>query len=303
MDQSAGTGQFRSGYIGIVGRPNVGKSTLLNALLGEKVAIITNRPQTTRTRILGIKNLPGCQMIFLDTPGIHKPMSRLNEIMVETAWKSAKDADVLLVVIDAVEGITRDDREIIDIARELEKPTLLIINKVDLVHKPTLLTLMKKCSELHDFVQLVPISALRFENLDLLVKLIPQYLPEGPAYFPDDQFTDQTERFMATEIIREKAILQTHQELPYVIAVELENWHEESDRDLVNIAAVIYVEKDSQKAIVIGSGGLKLREIGRLARLDIEKLIHKKVFLELWVKEKGSWRDDERALSQFGYEA
>lgn len=302
MDQEKTADTFKSGYIGIIGRPNVGKSTLLNALLGEKLAIITNRPQTTRTRILGIRNSPDCQMIFLDTPGIHKPMSRLNEIMVETAWKTAGDADVLLLIIDAVDGITAEDREIIDAAKKMEITTFLIINKVDLIQKPNLLALIDKCRGLHDFAEYVPISALHFENLDLLVKLIHRHLPAGPAYYPEDQFTDQTERFMVSEIIREKAILQTRQEIPYVIAVEVESWREDMDKNLVHISATIFVEKDSQKAIVIGSGGIKLREIGRMARLDIEKMLGKKVFLELWVKEKGGWRDDERALSQFGYQ-
>lgn len=302
MDQEKTADIFKSGYIGIIGRPNVGKSTLLNALLGEKLAIITNRPQTTRTRILGIRNSPDCQMIFLDTPGIHKPMSRLNEIMVETAWKTAGDADVLLLIIDAVDGITAEDREIIDAAKKMEITTFLIINKVDLIQKPNLLALIDKCRDLHDFAEYVPISALHFENLDLLVKLIRRHLPAGPAYYPEDQFTDQTERFMVSETIREKAILQTRQEIPYVIAVEVEGWREDADKNLVHIIATIFVEKDSQKAIVIGSGGIKLREIGRMARLDIEKMLGKKVFLELWVKEKGGWRDDERALSQFGYQ-
>lgn len=301
MDQKTAPEDFRSGFIGIVGRPNVGKSTILNGIIGDKLAIISNLPQTTRNRIVGIKTISDCQMVFLDTPGIHKPISRLNEIMVEMAWKVAGDSDILLFVIDAVDGLLEEDLVIIEAIRKIDVTTFLVINKVDLIQKPELLKIIDHCRELHDFAEYVPVSALRFENIDLLIDLIRKYLPVGPPYYPEDQFTDQTERFMAAETIREKIIQQTRQEIPYVVAVEVESWVEEEGRNLVRIGATIYVEKDSQKAIIIGNGGIRLREIGRLARLEIEKMVGKKVFLEMWVKARGGWRDDERALSQFGY--
>lgn len=301
MDQKTAPEDFRSGFIGIVGRPNVGKSTILNAIIGDKLAIISNLPQTTRNRIVGIKTISDCQMVFLDTPGIHKPISRLNEIMVEMAWKVAGDSDILLFVIDAVDGLLEVDLEIIEALRKIDVTTFLVINKVDLVQKPELLKIIDHCRALHEFAEYVPVSALRFENIDLIVNLIRKYLPVGPPYYPEDQFTDQTERFMAAETIREKIIQQTRQEIPYVVAVEVESWVVEEGRNLVRIGATIYVEKDSQKAIIIGNGGIRLREIGRLARLEIEKMLGKKVFLEMWVKARGGWRDDEGALSQFGY--
>ncbi len=291
------TEKFKSGFIAIVGRPNVGKSTLLNGLLGEKVSITSNKPQTTRNRIRGIVSRPDCQLVFIDTPGIHKPVHRMNELMVETALRTYTEVDVILFLVEATERPGPGDRFIIESLTKVSTPVFLLINKTDLVAKERLLPLIGEYSTLHAFAEIIPVSALR-NDLGDLVETILKRLPEGPRYFPDDQLTDQPERFIAAEIVREKVFELTKDELPYSSAVVIESMKEEPE--LTRIHAVIYVDRDSQKGIVIGKNGALLKEIGTKARQDIEKLLGVKVFLQLWVKVKKGWREDERMLRNIG---
>jgi len=288
---------FRSGFISLVGRPNVGKSTLLNCLLGEKVSIISDKPQTTRNRIRGILTLPGAQAVFIDTPGIHKPLHRMNELMVQTALRTYGEVDAILLLVEATERPGAGDKYIIDTLAAVKTPVLLVINKADLVDKERLLPLISEYSTLYPFAEIIPVSALR-ADLGKLLDAVVQRLPEGPKYFPDDQFTDQPERFIAAELIREKVFELTKEEIPYSSAVVIEQMQEEPD--LTRIHAVIFVERDSQKGIIIGKGGAMLKEIGSRARQDMEKLLGVKVFLQLWVKVKKGWREDDRMLKHIG---
>jgi GTP-binding protein Era len=289
--------QFKSGFISIIGRPNVGKSTLLNALLGEKVAIISSKPQTTRNRILGIVNQPGAQLIFMDTPGIHKPMHRMNEVMVKTALQTYNEVDVILLLVEAQEQPGGGDRFIIETLADVKTPVILLINKVDLIKKEALLPLMQSYSTMYAFAEIIPVSALKNE-LGGLIETILKRLPQGPQYFPDDQLTDQPERFIVSELVREKVFELTKEEIPYSTAVVIEEMKEEPE--ITRVSAVIYVERDSQKGILIGKGGAMLKQIGTLARLDAEKLLGTKIFLKLLVKVKKGWREDERMLKNFG---
>ncbi|MCK9420506.1 MAG: GTPase Era [Nitrospirae bacterium] len=288
---------FKSGFISIIGRPNVGKSTLLNALLGEKIAIISSKPQTTRNRILGIVNQPGAQIVFLDTPGIHKPMHKMNEVMVKTALQTCKEVDVILMLVEATEQPGGGDKFIIETLSKVKTPVFLLINKVDLIKKDALLPLMQEYSKLYNFAEIIPVSALK-NDLGGLVETVLKRLPQGPHYFPDDQLTDQPERFIVSELVREKIFELTKEEIPYSTAVVIEEMKE--DPDITRISAVIYVERDSQKGILIGKGGAMLKQIGTLARLDAEKLLGTKVFLKLFVKVKKDWREDEGMLKNFG---
>ncbi|HUJ18194.1 MAG TPA: GTPase Era [Nitrospirota bacterium] len=289
--------KFRSGFISIVGRPNVGKSTLLNALLGEKIAIISDKPQTTRNRILGIVNERNAQMVFMDTPGIHKPMHRMNEVMVKTALATYNEVDVILMLAEATEKPGGGDRYIIETLKNVKTPVYLLINKIDLVEKERLLPLMQEYSRLYGFAEIIPVSALR-SDLGGLIPSVLARLPEGPKYFPDDQLTDQPERFIVSELIREKIFELTKDEIPYSTAVVIEEMKEEAE--ITRITAVIYVERESQKGILIGRGGAMLKKIGTLARLDAEKLLGAKIFLQLWVKVKKAWREDEHMLKNLG---
>ncbi len=289
--------KFRSGFISIVGRPNVGKSTLLNALLGEKIAIISDKPQTTRNKILGIVNVPDGQLVFIDTPGIHKPMHKMNEYMVQTALATYSEVDVILMLVEATEQPGGGDRYIIDTLKDVKTPVFLLINKVDLVEKEKLLPLIRQYSALHPFAEIIPVSALRNDLGSLLEVIFPR-LPEGPRYFPDDQLTDQPERFVVSELIREKIFELTKDEIPYSTAVVIEQMQEEPE--ITRITAVIYVERESQKGILIGKGGGMLKQIGTLARRDAEKLLGAKIFLQLWVKVKKGWREDEHMLKNLG---
>ncbi len=289
--------KFKSGFISIIGRPNVGKSTLLNALLGEKIAIISDKPQTTRNRILGIVNQPGAQIVFMDTPGIHKPMHKMNEFMVNTALRTYNEVDVILMLVEAMEQPGGGDRFIIETLQKVKTPVFLIINKVDLVNKEALLPLMQECSKLYRFAEIIPISALQ-NDLGGLIEAITKRLPQGPQYFPDDQLTDQPERFIVSEIVREKIFELTKDEIPYSTAVVIEEMKE--DPDITRIHAVIYVERDSQKGILIGKGGAMLKQIGTLARQDAEKLLGTKIFLKLYVKVKKGWREDVGMLKDIG---
>jgi len=289
--------KFRSGFISIIGRPNVGKSTLLNALLGEKIAIISDKPQTTRNRILGIVNRPSAQMVFIDTPGIHKPMHRMNEVMVKTALATYSEVDVILMLVEATEPPGGGDRFIIETLSQVKTPVFLLINKIDLVEKEALLPLIQEYSRLYNFAEIIPLSALQ-KDIGSLIDTILKRLPQGPKYFPDDQLTDQPERFIVSELIREKIFELTEEEIPYSTAVVIEEMNERPD--ITRITAVIYVERDSQKGILIGKGGGMLKQIGTLAREDAEKLLGAKIFLQIWVKVKKGWREDENMLKNIG---
>ena len=287
---------FKSGFISIIGRPNVGKSTLLNALLGEKIAIISDKPQTTRNRILGIVNKPGAQIVCMDTPGIHKPMHKMNEFMVQTALRTYNEVDVILMLVEATTAGS-GDQFIIETLAKVKTPVFLLINKIDLIEKERLLPLIQEYSKLYNFAEIIPISALR-NDLSSLLDAILRYLPQGPHYFPDDQLTDQPERFVVAELIREKVFALTKEEIPYSTAVAIEEMKEEPD--ITRIHAVIMVERDSQKGILIGKSGSMLKQIGILARQDAEKLLGTKIFLKLYVKVNKGWRENERLLKNFG---
>ncbi len=297
---------FKSGYVAILGRPNVGKSTLLNSFLGTKVAIVTDKPQTTRHRIVGVKHMKDAQIVFLDTPGIHKEKFELNRYMNEIAFGVIPDADVILFLIDARAGLTEADRKILQkIGEEKRKDTkvIVVINKIDGVPKEELLPLIDEIHKTFPFVSdIVPISATRGTNLDRLLELIVQYLPEGPKYYEDHMVTDMPLEQYVAEIIREKIMLLTREEIPHAVTVQVLSI-QPGDRDpnMLVIDADIIVEKDSQKAIVIGKGGQRLKKIGKLAREELEQLLAKRVYLRLWVKVKEGWRDRADQLRGLGY--
>lgn len=291
--------RFHSGFVAIIGRPNSGKSTLINALVGEKVSIVTPVPQTTRNRILGIVNRPGIQIVFMDTPGIHKPGSRLNHRMMSFVRQALENRDLALLMVDTSVEFGHGDEFVLELLREYAVRAILVLNKIDLIRKPRLLPLIDRYSKLYNFEEVFPISALKREGLDELLTSITTLLPEGEPLFPQDLYTDQPERFLAAEIIREKVILHTRQELPYVTAVRIDGF-QESER-ITRIQATIVVEKESQKPIVIGSGGTQIKEIGTEARVDLERLFPPKVFLELYVRVEHEWRSDRRALELIDY--
>jgi len=294
---------FKSGFIGIVGRPNVGKSTLLNALVGERIAITTRKPQTTRNRITGIRNLKGerpGQMIFLDTPGIHRARTPLNRAMVETAMEAFGASDVVLLLIEA-QGLHADDRYILETMKDRPAPVVLVINKIDAVEKKNLLPLIDEAQRLREFVEIIPLSALTGDGIDILTDALWKLLPEGPVYFPEDMMTDRSERFIAAEMIREKITTLTHKEIPYATAVVVDTFKEDEGKNLIRIQATIHVEKDSQKGILIGRKGAMLKDIGTQARLEMERFFAAKVFLELFVRVQKNWTQDARMLREFGY--
>jgi GTP-binding protein Era len=291
---------FRSGYIAIVGRPNVGKSTLLNRLLGEKVAIVTPKPQTTRNRITGILTRPTSQIVFLDTPGIHPSRSLLNRRMVEVAWQTLHEVDGVLWLLDAHSRIGIEEEKIAGRLRSLKAPVLILLNKIDAVAKGKLLPLMKDCAQLLAGKEIVPISALRGDNVDVVLEIVERWLPEGPRYFPEGEFTDQSERFVASEIIREKVFLLTREEIPYGIAVTIDEFADKSEKNLVVIKATIHTERASHKPILIGKQGSMLKEIGTRAREELESLLGCKIFLELFVKVDRGWTENPRALTEMG---
>jgi GTP-binding protein Era len=292
---------FKSGFISILGRPNVGKSTLLNRIIGDKIAIVSKKPQTTRSRILGIKNIEGGQLILIDTPGLHEGGSELNRRMVQTAIASGQNADLLLFMIEAQAPLMEKDRQMIESLRGSKGVSFLVINKIDLVKKEGLLPLIDQYQKLHPFEEIVPISAITGEGIDILLDELLNHLPESPPYYPEDMVTDQTELFLVSEIIRENVIQQSYQEIPYSTAVTLEEFKEHPEKNLVIIKGTIHVERDSQKKILIGKGGQKLKGIGKAARKEIEVLLGAKVFLELWINVKKNWTQDPYALDQLGY--
>lgn len=290
-----------AGFAAMVGRPNVGKSTLTNSLIGEKIAIMSDRPQTTRNKIMCILNTDNAQIMFLDTPGIHKPHHKLGEYMVRTAESTLQEVDVILFVVDAAEKRGPGEDYILELLRKVRTPVILVVNKIDkLQDKSKLFKIMDEYSRLYQFAAIVPVSALNDGEFPGLVSEITKLLPEGPAYFPDDVLTDQPERVIAAEMIREKVLRLTRDEIPHSVAVEVEEFKEREDES-VYIRATIFVERDSQKGIVIGAKGSLLKKIGQQARTDIENLLYCKVFLDLWVKVKPDWRNQDKALKQFGY--
>ncbi|MGO9306264.1 MAG: GTPase Era [Candidatus Korobacteraceae bacterium] len=293
---------FRSGFVSIIGRPNAGKSTLLNALVGEKLAIVTRKPQTTRNRIQGIINIerqgkrPAGQIVLVDTPGIHKPINSLNRRMMKEVYDALEGCDLLLLIVDATAKFGTGDEFALDIVKKSGQPCILLLNKIDALDKQKLLPLIAEYKSLHDFAEVIPISALKRDGLDMLLGTVVRALPEGPRYFPKDQLTDQPERFLVAELIREQVLLTTDQEVPYATTVLIEQY-EEGER-LTRIAAVIYCEREGQKAILIGKQGATLKKIGTAARLQIEKLLNTKVFLELFVKVQAGWRDSRQFIEE-----
>lgn len=291
---------YKSGFIGIIGRPNVGKSTLFNAIIGEKVSIIADKPQTTRNKITGIKNLPDAQLVFLDTPGVHKAKTPLNRAMVKTARETFNDADILLMLVEASAGVHPQDIFLIEGLAEINIPVFLVINKIDLIEKNLLLPLIDKFRNLYNYQEIIPISAVKGDGIDDLLETIKNNLPEGPQYFTEDTFTDASERFIAAEFIREKIMLLTAQEVPYAAAVGINAFKEDEAKRLIRISATITVEKESQKAIMIGKKGAMLKKIGTQARQEMEKLFDSKVFLELFVRVKKDWTSSDKMLQEFG---
>jgi len=292
---------FKSGFIAIVGRPNVGKSTLLNAIVGEKLAITSSKPQTTRNRVTGIRNTEDGQFIFLDTPGIHRAKTPLNRFMVKAATSAFGEVDLILLLVEADRGFDPDDGLIIDTLGTAGVPVFLVVNKIDLVAKPTLLPLIDRFRGLYDFREIVPLSAATGDGVGRLLDLIRDAMPEGPKLFPDEMFTDNSERFIAAEIVREKILELTHREIPYAAAVTVDSFKEDEEKNRIRIAATITVEKDSQKGILIGKGGRMLKEIGTQSRLEMEKFFAAKIFLELFVRVRKDWTKDARWLKEFGY--
>ena len=292
---------FKSGFVSIVGRPNVGKSTLMNNVVGEKIAIMSDKPQTTRNTIQAVYTDENCQMVFLDTPGIHKPKNKLGEFMVKSATDAFKNVDVVLYVVDESKKIGPGDRKIIEDLRGIKAPVVLVLNKIDQLDESDLFELMKMYHVEGVFKEIVPISALKGRNIKELIKVVQKYLQEGPKYFPDYMITDQPERVLVSELIREKVLHYVHDEIPHGVAVEIEKMKSRNDKQIVDISAVIYCERDSHKGIIIGKNGRKLKGIGKSARADIELLLGSQANLQLWVKVKENWRNLQNYVSNFGY--
>jgi GTP-binding protein Era len=288
----------RSGVVAIVGRPNVGKSTLLNCILGQRIAIVTPKPQTTRRRVLGIKTLPGAQILFLDTPGLHRPRELMNRRMVEQARKSLQEADLVLWLVDCSTPLRSEDREIAALLQPSR--SFAVLNKIDCVAKPELLPRMGEIAEALPGCEIIPVSASSGENLDVLLGTIVAALPEGPRHYSDDEITSETERTLAAEIVREKVILETHDEVPYDVAVTIDSFEDIDTKDLTVIHATIHVNRASQKPILLGRGGSRLKAIGSAARLGIEELLGRRVFLELFVHVQAGWTKDPGCLKEFG---
>lgn len=292
---------FKSGFVSIVGRPNVGKSTLMNNVVGEKIAIMSDKPQTTRNTIQAVYTDEECQIVFLDTPGIHKPKNKLGEFMVKSATDAFKNVDLVLFVVDDSKKIGPGDRKIIEDLRGIKTPVILVLNKIDKLEESELFELMQLYSNEDLFKAIVPISALKGRNVNELLKVIGNYLQEGPKYFPDYMITDQPERVLVSELIREKVLHYLNDEVPHGVAVEVERMKSRQDKDIVDISAVIYWERDSHKGIIIGKNGRKLKGIGKSAREDMELLLGSKINLQLWVKVKENWRNLQNYITDFGY--
>ncbi|SDW14108.1 GTP-binding protein Era [Marininema mesophilum] len=301
MRNDGETHKHRSGFVALIGRPNVGKSTLLNHILKQKIAIMSDKPQTTRNRIQGIHTTEEEQVVFLDTPGIHKPKSRLGDYMVKVARNTFAEVDVILLLVDAKEGLGQGDRFIMDLLKDVKTPVFLIVNKIDQVHPDELLPFIDQYRTLYPFSEVVPISALQGNNTDTLMKLVVERLPEGPAFYPSEYVTDHPERFIVGELVREKVLHLTREEIPHSVAVHVEEMMKEED-ETVYVRATIYTERSSQKGILIGKQGSMLKEVGRRAREDIQRLLGSRVYLDLWVKVKKDWRNEEFMLRSLGYQ-
>jgi GTPase len=301
MNSQIRSNEYKSGFISIIGRPNVGKSTFLNRVIGQKIAIMSDKPQTTRNKVQGVLTLEDSQLIFIDTPGIHKPKHKLGDFMMKVAQNTLKGVDLILFMVNAEEGYGRGEEFIIEKFQTVNTPIFLIINKIDKVHPDELLKLIESYKEKHAFQEIVPISALEGNNVEHLLGVIKKYLPEGPQYYPADQVTDHPERFIVSELIREKALHLTREEIPHSLAVVIDKMERRQDKDVIHVMATVIVERDSQKGIVIGKQGSMLKEIGKLARIDIENLLGSKVFLELWVKVQKDWRNKMAQLRDYGF--
>ena len=294
---------FKSGFISIIGRPNVGKSTFLNRVIGQKIAIMSDKPQTTRNKVQGVLTLDESQMIFIDTPGIHKPKHKLGDFMLKVAKNTLREVDVIIFMVNATEPRGKGDEFIIDLLENNTTPVFLVINKIDQVHPDELISIIESYKDKYNFAEIVPISALQGNNVERLLETIQNYLPEGPQYYPADQVTDHPERFIISELIREKVLHLTREEIPHSIAVVIDKIKKEEDteKDMIRVMATIIVERDSQKGIVIGKRGSLLKEVGTKARHDIEMLLGTKVFLELWVKVQKDWRNKSTHLRDYGF--
>ena len=291
------SGRFRSGFVSFLGRPNAGKSTLLNRIVGHKLAIVSDKPQTTRTRIVGVKNYGDAQVVFVDTPGVHKPTHRMNVRMVDIALESMREVEVLCLVVDISVKSGTGDRYLLNLLKAVKTPTILVLNKVDLVAKPRLLPIIDHYRREHSFVEIVPVSATDGTNVDVLEQLFLQYLPEGEPLYPLDYVTDQPERFFIGEIVREQVLRLTHDELPFSTAVMVDRIESAADT-ITNIYCTILVDRESQKPIVVGRAGSMIKQIGTAARAELERYLESRVFLDLHVKVKSEWRDDERLLDE-----
>jgi GTP-binding protein Era len=291
----------KAGYVSFLGRPNAGKSTLLNRIVGHKLAIVSDKPQTTRTRIVGVKNYDEGQVVFVDTPGVHKPMHRMNVRMVDVALEAMREVDVLALVVDVSVKPGPGDHFMLETIKDVKTPTILVLNKVDLVAKPKLLPIIEHYSRAHTFAEIVPLSATDGTNVDVLERLFLKYLPEGDPLYPPDYVTDQPERFFAAEIIREQVLQLTHDELPFSTAVVIDRFEEPSSNQRnMSIYATILVDRESQKPIVVGKGGAMIKKIGTAARHELEQYFDRPVYLDLHVKVKSEWRDDVRTLDELG---
>ena len=292
--------EHKSGFVSIIGRPNVGKSTFVNRVIGHKIAIMSDKAQTTRNKIQGVMTRDDAQIIFIDTPGIHKPKHKLGDYMMRVAKNTLSEIDAIMFMVNVNEEIGRGDEYIMEMLKNLKTHIFLVLNKIDLVHPDALMPKIEQYKNYMDFTEIIPISALEGLNVDHFIDVLKSYLPEGPKYYPDDQFSDHPEQFVVSEIIREKILHLTSEEIPHAIGVNVDRMIKE-DEDHVRIEAIIYVERDSQKGIVIGKGGKKLKEVGKRARRDIEMLLGSKVYLELWVKVQRDWRNKVNFIRQIGY--
>ncbi len=293
---------FKSGFVSVIGRPNVGKSTLLNAITGQKIAIMSDKPQTTRNTIRGVITNEQCQLVLIDTPGIHKPKTKLGEYMVNVASETMKEVDLILFLVEATTPAGNMDISIIEQLKKVKTPVFLILNKVDIVSKDKLFSIIESYSKLMDFKAIIPISALKNDGTDIILDEALKYIPEGPQFFSEDTLTDQPEKVIAAEMIREKVLLNLDEEVPHGVGVEVMSFKERED-GLINIQATIYCEKSSHKGIIIGKQGQMLKKIGSAARYEIERLLDTKIFLELWVKVKPDWRNNDSMLKDLGYKS
>ncbi|NLW40247.1 MAG: GTPase Era [Tissierellia bacterium] len=292
---------YRSGFVTVIGRPNVGKSTLLNKVIGEKISIISDKPQTTRNKIQLVYTEEDCQIVFLDTPGIQMPKNKLGEYMLKVSKETLEEVDIITFMVDSSFETGKLDSYIIEELKTVKTPIILLINKIDTINKEDVDKLILKYQEMDIFHTIIPISAINGTNIDLYLEAIKELLPEGPQYFPEDMITDQPERFIIAELIREKALENLQEEVPHGIFVEVEEVRTREDKDLIDVFATIYCEKESHKGIVIGKAGRMLKAIGQSSRLDIERLLGSRVNLQLWVKVEKNWRERESKVKHFGY--